>query len=671
MERILHAAQELQELISGQPHGEMTDLEGSNEDLARIQLDALESSAKRIREALERIEEESTPAGMTKDEDDTLHRSKEQARAYLKQLAENCRDVHRHLDLLGELRKKNDALVEKMRADGQALSYLQQKYQAGSAPQSLIAAEDDLRRADSINAQLDDANQQLNSILAWVETALPQYEVANELTKPIEKTINTYRTELANVTRPLAEGVELGKKMQAEKNSVSQKLKEMVGKAKDIHSISDPSQRSQELSALQQQIEPLHTQLQQLEHQLAHTVPAYVVPIEGTELDTLGKSMEELKSLLSSEAEDAARKLANTQTDAHLREISNRLRENIERADRVDSDANAKREDLLNAKHLLEESTAELGEMQRIAETLDPTDDQANEIRNRAANEQAELSEHLLILRQSLEDRTDALKKFDEEFAKAEEELDKLAKMLAVPKENVSVEYVENLLKKSDELFPTELPTLKNLAEAAKPIEEPSRKVAAFLQKQADFIANAKAAEKQAAESEKRLAYAQKLAAIEEELKNIEHTLQTSVQQKSAEALSAFTNNSVRPLFAKLEVLEEAPNDELKERRQQLKAASIKLKNNVDEKEKHAIQQENLISNIDAQISQHEAALASILSRYESTQPASTVKEDLRELERIKESVLTLPLDEITEKAIREQFSNRIEPVRAEVNVSI
>ncbi|KAI1723212.1 calponin homology (CH) domain-containing protein [Ditylenchus destructor] len=668
VEGVLHAAQELEELTSGQPHAEMPNMEATNEDLARKQIDALQADIQKINEALERLDKEPTSASMTKDEEDTLRKSKEHARAHLKQLVENCSDLQRHIDLLGELHKRNDTLAEKVLADGQALSTLQQKYQTGSVPQSLIAAEDDLRRAESIRSQLDEANEQLLSLQKWVGTALPQSKEASDLTKSIEETLNNCRSELDNLTQPLQEGVDLGKKIQSEKNSVSQKLSEMVSKAKDIHSISDPSQRSAELSALQQQIDPLHTQLQQLEQQLAHTEPAYVLPIEGSELDILGKSMEELKSLLSSEAEDAAKKLANAQTAAGLREISNRLRENIERAERIDIDSNAKREDLLSAMHLLEESKAELEEMQRIAESLDPTDEQANEVRNKAANEQAELGEQLLILRQSLDDRTDTLKKFDEELAKAEEDLDKLARMLAEPKESTSVEYIENILKKSDELFPSAILTLKNLAEAAKPIVEPRRKVDALLQRQADFIANAKAAEKQAEENEKRIAYTQKLAALEEELKAIEHALQTSIQLKTAETLRGFNNDSVRPLFDKFEALEEAPNEELKEQRQKLKAASIKLKNNADEKEKQVVQQENLIRDIDAQISQHEAALAAILARYENAQPASKVEEDIHELEKIKDSALMLPLDEITEKATREQFSNRIEPVRAEVN---
>ncbi|KAI1723213.1 nuclear envelope localization domain-containing protein [Ditylenchus destructor] len=668
VEGVLHAAQELEELTSGQPHAEMPNMEATNEDLARKQIDALQADIQKINEALERLDKEPTSASMTKDEEDTLRKSKEHARAHLKQLVENCSDLQRHIDLLGELHKRNDTLAEKVLADGQALSTLQQKYQTGSVPQSLIAAEDDLRRAESIRFELDEANERLLSLQKWVGTALPQSKEASDLTKSIEETLNNCRSELDNLTQPLQEGVDLGKKIQSEKNSVSQKLSEMVSKAKDIHSISDPSQRSAELSALQQQIDPLHTQLQQLEQQLAHTEPAYVLPIEGSELDILGKSMEELKSLLSSEAEDAAKKLANAQTAAGLREISNRLRENIERAERIDIDSNAKREDLLSAMHLLEESKAELEEMQRIAESLDPTDEQANEVRNKAANEQAELGEQLLILRQSLDDRTDTLKKFDEELAKAEEDLDKLARMLAEPKESTSVEYIENILKKSDELFPSAILTLKNLAEAAKPIVEPRRKVDALLQRQADFIANAKAAEKQAEENEKRIAYTQKLAALEEELKAIEHALQTSIQLKTAETLRGFNNDSVRPLFDKFEALEEAPNEELKEQRQKLKAASIKLKNNADEKEKQVVQQENLIRDIDAQISQHEAALAAILSRYENAQPASKVEEDIHELEKIKDSALMLPLDEITEKATREQFSNRIEPVRAEVN---
>lgn len=667
VERVLHVAEELNKLL---PAEQPAAIAAGDEDSARTQLGHLQANAQKISDALAHADEEAMPEGITKDEEDALKKSKDNIRAYLKKLNDLCTQLQQHIDMMAELQQRHNELTEKMRLNGQGVESLQQQYQNGANPQPLVAAEDDLRRANSIRARLDDANQHTLAFKEWVTTALPQNDRANNLVKSAEETLNDHREQLDNLIQPLQKGIELAKTMQSEKNSINQKLDELAGKAKEVHTLSDPQQKSAELNALQQQINPLHAQLQQLEQHLEHHPINYVVPIENAELNTLERSMEGLRSLLSSEEKDAAKRLANAQADASLGQALSRLRDNIEKAERIDTDPDAKMEDMLRAKSLLEESSKmEIANIQHIADSLDPADEQANMIRNKAINEQSSLGEQSAILCQSLEDRADALAKFNKELAQADHELGILTQQLPELK---SKKDIDQLLKKSEEILPSRIETLNNLADAVKPIAEPSRQLDAFLHRQAEFIANAKSAEKMLEEKEKQLAYNQQLSSLQDELKQLEKVWQSSaVQHQPAATLKAFVVQSVDPLLEKLQALEEAPTDELREQRKNLKTAVLKLKNSTEEKEKQAIQQEKLIKDIEAQLSHQESALAEILNRYEDAQPMKEAENDVQTLQKIKDDVVAIPLDEITEKPVREQLARRIDPLRAETNVSL
>jgi chromosome segregation ATPase len=270
-----------------------------------------------------------------------------------------------------------------------------------------------------------------------------------------------------------------------------------------------------------------------------------------------------------------------------------------------------------------------------------------------------------------LQDRLSALKAFNEEKQKVEAELVKLEEALQNTK---SAEELQELFQQNESLLPR-LSSLQALAESTKPMAEPSARVDSLEHRQAALDNRIQKARDAAAEDEKHMVivqmYTEQVDALEDQLKNAEQEL--ALLAPTVDQLDAYTTQRLMPLLAQYHALDltEPPNDELKRRKQQLKSQTSKLQSKVDEKTKSAAAQEDLVNRLDKEIAKDEAVLADILSRYEEPQDLETAVNDAKALATIRQSVVSLPLDEVSDKTVREQLSRRVEPLHVETNVSV
>jgi chromosome segregation ATPase len=204
---------------------------------------------------------------------------------------------------------------------------------------------------------------------------------------------------------------------------------------------------------------------------------------------------------------------------------------------------------------------------------------------------------------------------------------------------------------------------------------EPSARVDSLQHRQAALDNQIQKARDAAAEEEKHRVivqmYTEQVDAVEDQLKNAEQEF--VLLAPTVDHLMAYTSEKMKPLLEQCHALEltEPPNEELKRRKQQLKSQTLKLEAKVDEKQKNAAAQEELVGRLNKEIAKNEAILAEILSRYEEPQPLESATNDVKALEAIRESVIALPLDEVGDKAMRQQLSSRVDPLHVEVNVSL
>ena len=203
---------------------------------------------------------------------------------------------------------------------------------------------------------------------------------------------------------------------------------------------------------------------------------------------------------------------------------------------------------------------------------------------------------------------------------------------------------------------------------------EPSAQVDSLQHQQENLDKQIRKARDAAAEDEKHQAavqmYTQQLDAIEEQLKKAEHDFVLLVP--TVDNLNAFTTELLKPVLEQYRSFESnaPPTEDLKRRKQHLKKQTAKLQAKAEDKHKNAVQQDDLVGRLNNEIAQNEAVLADLLSRYEQPQPIDQAVEDIKSLEKIRQTVIGLPLDEVNDKSVREQLSSRVEPLHIEANVS-
>uniref|UniRef100_A0A915EDG2 Uncharacterized protein n=1 Tax=Ditylenchus dipsaci TaxID=166011 RepID=A0A915EDG2_9BILA len=663
-DHFMQAVDELNLLIS-EPIAALSHTTRLDSDTAQAQLQASEAKALILKEVIAKAEEEPS-VELTKEEQILAAKTEENAKDYLKNLLDKCAQLQLQLDLVAELEKQDKALKEKINALGEDVNSIFSLYQQQS-PQSLLAAEDDLRRADSVKARLDEANQQLEVLKKWTGTQLPNDQQANKLLEDTNQTLTQLNSQLLAVTVPLKDHIEVAKNQEAYKNNILDSIKELSGQAQNVHNLADANQKSTELQKLQNQIEPLKEQLIQLQQQISAVSVnnAFVGPVE---LDSVQENLDGLANLLNNEEMDAARKLNNAATAANIQQEAASLRNKIHKAERLDSDPNATEKDLQMAKNILEDSKQHLENIQHAADSLDVNDQEANLIQNNASNDQSQLGETLSILLQSLEDRLDAIQAFNQDQQKVKSELANLEQALQNSKTS---EQLQELLLNNEKLLP-ELASLQALADSIKPMLEASAQVDSLQHQQANLDNQIRKARDAAAEDEKHQAavqiYSEQLEALEDKLKQAEHDFVALVP--TVDNLNAFSTQLLDPVLEQYQSIEltTPPTEDLKRRKQQLKKQTAKLQAKAVDKLKNAVEQDELVVRLNNEIGQNEAVLAHLLSRYEQPQSQDQAVEDLKAVENIRQSVIALPLDEVSDKSVRQKLSSRLEPLHIEAN---
>lgn len=639
-------------------------------DSAQSELTTVEAKALALKEVLAKTEEPTT--GLSKDEEAMAAKGEENAREYLKRLLAKCGELQRQIDLIGELHKQDNALKGDLKALGEDVHKLLLHYK--ETPQSLLTAEDDLRKVDAIKARLQEANQQLHAMKAWASEKLANNGEAESAIKETENTVNELNDQLQQLIVPLQQGVELARSQLAQKDAIADEIKKMTDSAKRVHSLEKAEEKAAELKKLHERIEPLQVQLMHLQSDAALQPSAYVMPLDAAQLNDLGKNVETLQQLLSHEEMDAARKLNNASATTNISHEVAQLHNTIQKAEKIDADPNVTPEDLHKAKAMLEGSRHHLDSIQQISDTLDPSDADANQIRNTASDEHARLGEALSILLQSLHDRIEALAAFNEERQRVDAELAQLMQQLESSKvRECTSEELQKLLQANENLTPR-VASLTASTDALKPLAKPAADAENILRRHNDIGQQIRAAKESAAEAERHRVivqvYSEQIDAADEQAQRAEQAFEA--MRPNTNELKQFQLEILQPILQQHQQLQstEAPSDQLKRRNQQLKNLITKLQAKVEEKLKKAEEQERLVNNINTRLAQNEAILADLLSRYdEQPQPMEAAAQDVNTIEKLKEEIVGLPLDEITEKPVREQFSHRLDPLHVESNV--
>ena len=638
---------------------------------AQNELSVTEMRCLKLKNALAKLEE--TTPDLTAEEENIAKKSKETASGHLKELLEKCTRLQKQIGLIQQLQKQNSALNEEVLAIREDAHLVMLRYK--EAPLHFLTAEDDLRKADTVKERADEASQQVDALKVWAAHQVPDSAKAIELIKSTQNQLSDLNSQLLKFVESLELSIESARKQQAKKQAIAEDLRHLTDEAKNVHLLEHANEKTNALKNLLKQVHPLQQRLLELGQISTVNDDSLVMPIDSQELNALQKDVDNLAGLLSSEELETAKKQKNASAAANIMQHSAQLREKICRAENIDSDPNARKEDLLSAKKILDQSQVHLDSIQQVSASLDVSDDEANKIRNYACDAQSELHETLATLVQSLSDRANALTTFDEQKDKIQTELATIEKEIDCVKCNeVSVDKWNELIAANESLS-QRLLLLRPLLESVLPLAKPNDEANKLFKRHGDLtdqLLNGKKASQEAEQN--RIAvqvYTKRVEALDGQIKDAEKAF--SYVKPVFSDLQVFKAQALGPIIEQCGDLELSgpPSDDLKTCIQQLKNRATKLQVIVEENTTKSAKQDHLTQHLLKEIEHQEAVLAGKHMEYNEPQPVDKALNDVKIVEQLKKSMDALPLEEISDSTMREQLVKRVDLLHLGANVSL
>lgn len=587
---------------------------------AILSLADAEEERKRTAESLDRLKADlqqfEPPRGLDQESLEQLKTSEELAKSELAKLTERLGALEKQADLIGQLEdKKNDAekQLDNLKTE---LDALQDKYAHG--PVALVSAEDDLRRAESTKNRLADFGAFLNGLKDWLAQQMPGNEPAIEELDARQREVEELARRLEEIRQPLVDQVAAEQQLLNRQAELDHQLAELENQA------TAESLEPSAVAAIQSSLKPIREQLEKLEEEAKSASHDLVQHGDLLNLPSLAQRLDHLQQVLE-QAEDArkaeAAKMALARLSGQIAKETGALRQNLERATRIEEDPNAAPADLDAAIALLANSDANLGALEDLYNQLDEQNPEQNAVLQQAKDDQSHLGESVKNLSTALQDRADALRRFNDSVSDIEDRLRKIREDVEhiEPESSQALDNLAPLVneeaelaRKLNELADNSLPDLKPLQQPAARVQE-VQKTLADIDEAANKVRNAAEAalQKQQAVDE----FVGKLEQLEDTLRSLERRADEAPLQ--TEALKPLVDEVEASLVEPLKQLETAPTDELKSRARALKERTTDLGQRLNDNSKFAKNQEDLLDSLNSGLEAAAGQLAQLQAKYQ------------------------------------------------------
>ena len=633
-------------------------------------LDNIMAKANELKKILETIDEEPEDIQniLTDEQKAERERARNKANDLLKQLLEKCGDLQKQLDALKEWNKKKQDLDDQVNQLSDAVKSLEDEF---STPQPLSGAKDGVRRGEALEPAIKEAEKQLKKNRDWLQQQLPNNPEAQAELDNINDQLNKLNQARQNLINKLQGDINKADEIIADQNALNDKINKLSNDTIAIHKSDDIAGKPAALADIHHQLKPLQDKLDQLEKR-ADDPNSLVYNGDILNLPSIRERLTDIGQSLNEQEKDAANKLALAGISSNLdREIGD-LRNEIDKAERINSDPGATEDDLRNAINGLNNSQQHVQQVDNLINQLDQNNPDAQVLKNKASDDIGQLRECLDGTRQSLADRADLLKDFNNKIDEIAKDLDSIAQnsdsikpesatvddIDALKKQNVDIgEKLNNLGQKLDELKPLTQPAARhnNLTQLQNAIDDKLNQLQDAVQAEND--------KKKLAE-----AFNNELNKIEELLDDGEKAVENS--PADSQILDQLGNEKLEPLNNLIANIDnqEVPNEELKKRKKALKKRAQALNDKHGKKFANAKEQEDLLKKINDELSELEGLTGNITSSYGQSKSLPEAIEDKDALNKINERLGPLPIDEVGDKPTRDALVKRAEQIRNEVN---
>lgn len=630
-----------------------------------------EETKNRLKELQKQLQITEKPA-LTETEKNELKVCEDETVASLNQLDDIIQGLYKELELVEESFKRQDAINKCIVEAETDLFKISKKYEM---PQKLLNAEDDIRKAETLGKKIGMAEDQLKNHKQWVQKSLVKNEDVNEASRLAEEKINDQKRELAKLITSLRNDVDSTKRLEMEKDRVVKEFNLIADKAKEVHSLSDNDQKTNQLLVLKKETELLQETLEQLRNNAVQNSQMLVTQIDSLELEPVLENLEELSKLLNNEAKDVTRKLINNAAESKISNKMQIIENAIQKAANVDNDENGTEEDMQLALSTLNNSNSEFTKIEETCNTLNADDSECNLIRNGALERLSKLGEKANALAQSIKDRLETLNDFTKLSNEIESELEEIQQIISEERaQNSTPAAWENVAAQSEELSKRIL-TLADYVVNLSPLNQPKLQCENLTNRQKKLAEHAKAAQTAAIAKETLQneidEYTKKLNEFKISLHAAKQK-QEDLPKMTSNEIEKIQNLTIRPLQKMLSGLQEkeAPTANLEEEKNLLAKNLLLLQHDIELLRKGTFEQENLAQNLEKNITDYETELANMISRYKNSQSLSVAEDDINVLKPIKEAIVALPLADIKDKTICEMLLKRLQPVHVDANVS-
>jgi chromosome segregation ATPase len=640
-------------------------------DEAKSELAHTSNNIDQLKAELRRVED-SQPHGLDQESLAQLKSSEELAKSELDKLTSRAKELETQAALIGQLEdKKNDAenQVNNLKAEVEAIT---DKYAHG--PISLVSAEDDLRRSESTKNRLAEALAFLNNLKDWLSREMPNNEPAQQQLDEQKNGLDELSRRLDELRRPLVEEV-------AHQNQLLQKQAELEQQLTDLENQTLQASEPSAFEAIQASLLPVREQLGQLSQQVVQVPTNLVQHSDLLNLPAVDARIQHLEQVLA-QAEDARKAEAEAMAIARLAgqiaQETKKIAECLNRVQHTSADPHSGAVELQDAIVLLDSANTQLGALEDLYNTLDPANDQQNAIRTEAVANQSALGEELGNLRQSLQDRLDALQRFNDNADEIEARLRKLVDDADAVQPEAGSSALEQLaaLSNEEEKLGEAISHLASDLPALDPLQKPLTRhdeLQRLHRNLNDQINNAKSGAEAAVQKQQAIdEYIANIQQLEEALRNLEREadslpLTTEALKPLADAVAA---SLVEPI-KQLEQAREAPTEELKERKSRLKEKINNLNQRVNDDYKMAQNQENLLDTINRDLERVNDHLNQLNAKYQDKRPLDEAVRDKITLEDLiieQLSPLVASLNDVDDRNKRDEISRRIEEARSNVD---
>uniref|UniRef100_A0AC35FD96 Uncharacterized protein n=1 Tax=Panagrolaimus sp. PS1159 TaxID=55785 RepID=A0AC35FD96_9BILA len=677
-EKIVEALNDSQSLnnfvneVSVAEEQQPTDQNNLNAENAQATLDNLIKRANDLKEHLDKEPSDDVIQTFTNDERAQYDKNRDNANELLKKLLEKCNDLQKQLDNISQWKAKKSELDEQANAINETIQSLKDEF---NTPQSLSSANDGLRRAEAIEPRIKEAQKQLRKTNDWLQKQLPGNNEVKEQLNELEGLLNNLSTTRENLINRLEKDIESEKKLIADQNALIDSINKLGEDAIAVHKSDDLDKKPAALAAIHEQLKPIEDKLQQLENRaqdantsISHNETLNNIPLIRERLNNIAESLNE-------QEKDAADNLALAGISSNLNREISILRDDIDKAERIDNDPAATVDDLRKVVEILESSLPHVEQADILLQQIDPNNSNATKLLNKSKDELSQLRERLDTTRQAANDRANQLEQFNTDLDNIANDINNTLKAindLRPTDPQVSIENV-NELKQQNVLNGDKLKNKEDQLKDLEPLTQPSARLNALTQQQQsldnqlnklyDDIQN-ETAKRQELET-----FNNQLNKAEDDIANAERDIDATNDISLLEQINEQQLIPINELITSIDSLP-IPNDEIKNRKKAIKKRSKAINDKLSKKLENARKQNDIISTINDELAKLENATQPITSKYENGEikhPLAEAKEDCNALNKIIEGISPLNIDEISDKPTRDALSKRAEQLRSNV----